>query len=304
MNNLAPIVLFAYNRYDHLKQTIESLKLNVFAEDSDLYIFIDGPKNIADEDKVNLVRNYCNSITGFNNVVIKTNSNNIGLASSIISGVSFILSEFESIIVLEDDLITDKYFLTFMNNALDFYRTSNRVFCVTGFNYPPTVFTLPAFYKHDVYLVYKASSWGWGTWKEKWSLADWEIENFEEFRKDKRKQHDFNRGGSNLSSMLINQMTKNIDSWAIKWNYCLFVNNALCLYPRRSLIHHIGWDGSGVHASITNKFDNILLNKPYFPVFIMHNMVNRIVQKRFRNIFKTRFISKIKNRLMRIIRFK
>jgi len=45
MMNLAPIVLFTYNRPWHTRQTVEALKKNELAQDSELFIFSDGWKN-------------------------------------------------------------------------------------------------------------------------------------------------------------------------------------------------------------------------------------------------------------------
>ena len=42
---LAPIILFAFVRLDTLMQTVSTLKNNFLAEESDLFIYIDGPKN-------------------------------------------------------------------------------------------------------------------------------------------------------------------------------------------------------------------------------------------------------------------
>ena len=37
LDNLAPIVLFTYNRLEHTRQTIEALKANVYAAESRLF---------------------------------------------------------------------------------------------------------------------------------------------------------------------------------------------------------------------------------------------------------------------------
>ena len=54
--NLAPVVVFAFNRSDLLKNTLDSLKTNPLANETNLYIFIDGPRNDADTDKINQVK--------------------------------------------------------------------------------------------------------------------------------------------------------------------------------------------------------------------------------------------------------
>ena len=39
LENLAPIALFVYNRPYHTKKTIEYLSRNIYAQNSDLFIF-------------------------------------------------------------------------------------------------------------------------------------------------------------------------------------------------------------------------------------------------------------------------
>ena len=46
---LAPIVVFAYNRPNHLFRCIESLLANPESSESSLHIFVDGPKNNLDK---------------------------------------------------------------------------------------------------------------------------------------------------------------------------------------------------------------------------------------------------------------
>jgi len=39
--SLAPIILFAYNRPDHTRRTLEALSANLLADQSELFIFAD-----------------------------------------------------------------------------------------------------------------------------------------------------------------------------------------------------------------------------------------------------------------------
>src|SRR3990167_9660533 len=108
---MAPIVLFVYNRLRHTRKTIEALKENYLAKDSDVFIFSDGPKNEIDKPGVEEVRNYVKTISGFRSVNVVEREKNLGLANSIISGVTEVVNKFGKVIVLEDDLVTSPYFL-------------------------------------------------------------------------------------------------------------------------------------------------------------------------------------------------
>ena len=177
--NLAPVVLFCYNRPWHLRQTIESLQLNLLATQSELIVFSDGPKRESDEPLIQEIRNYLDGIDGFKSVKIIKSEKNNGLAASIIKGVSEILSLYDRVIVLEDDMLSTPDFLTFMNDALNIYKSRSDIFSVTAYS-PP--FKIPSDYKQDLYLAPRASSWGWGTWLNKWEKADWNVRDFDKLK--------------------------------------------------------------------------------------------------------------------------
>ena len=62
--DFAPIVLFVYNRLDHLKLTLKSLKKNKEASNTDLIIYSDGPKNKLDKVNVYKVRSFLKKVSG------------------------------------------------------------------------------------------------------------------------------------------------------------------------------------------------------------------------------------------------
>jgi len=150
---LSPIVLFVYNRPEHTKKTIEALQKNELAKDSELFIYYDGPKNEDIKEKVNEVREYIKGIQGFKKITIIERDKNFGLANNMIQGVSEIFNTFEKVIVLEDDLVTSKYFLKFMNSTLEFYNGIDKIFVVSGYSHNVKI---PKKYFYDVYSSYRS----------------------------------------------------------------------------------------------------------------------------------------------------
>ncbi len=67
---LAPIALFSYMRLDTLKKTVEALKTNDLASQSELYIFSDAARNGEDAFVVSQVRDYLQTITGFKKIYL------------------------------------------------------------------------------------------------------------------------------------------------------------------------------------------------------------------------------------------
>ena len=254
-SKLAPIVLFVYNRPLHLQQTVEALLQNPLAKDSLLYIFSDAAKNTATQVLVEQVRAYIHKIKGFKEVVIEEKTSNAGLAPSVIQGVTKVLTTHQRAIVMEDDMVCSSDFLDFMNEALDFYQAKPEIFSISGYTYP---INIPTDYSDDVFIVPRASSWGWATWLDRWQKADWSMQYFPDFIKNKQAQKDFNQGGEDLTPMLIKQQKNLISSWAVRWSYTHYKYQGYCLFPTQSKIRNIGTDNSGVHTPNTQKFDTML----------------------------------------------
>jgi len=231
-----PVIVFTYKRTGSLRGLIQSLQKCPEAQNTMLYVFSDGPKNAEDFKMVKEVRNYILSISGFKEVKYFFSEANSGLAKSIISGVSQILNISDSVIVLEDDLIVSPDFLNYMNKALAFYSSNNKVFSISGFTMP-----IKGLATNDVYFTKRSSSWGWGTWKNRWDKIDWQVEDYAQFSKDKKIRRRFNEMGSDMSSMLDRTMQGKINSWAIIWCYNQFKYDQLTVYPAASKVINAGF---------------------------------------------------------------
>lgn len=239
---LAPICLFTYNRLSETIKTVNALKANYLATESDLIIFSDAPKSSDVRFKVKNVRDFLKTVTGFKSVKIINSDINRGLADSIIKGVTEVISSYGKVIVLEDDLITSKNFLNYMNDALDFYKDNISVFSIAG--YTPPIHTS----NHDVYFTKRASSWGWATWDDRWTQIEWDLENYKSLFNTKTFKKDFNRMGSDMFKMLNDQRRGKINSWAIRWCLHQFVKDTFTVYPTISKIQNIG---TGLEATHT-----------------------------------------------------
>ena len=181
MKNLSPIVLFVYNRLEHTKRTVGALKKNKLAKESQLYIFSDAPKNDEAVPMVKQVRKFIKKVDGFKKVEIIERNKNFGLANSIITGVTEVINKHGKVIVLEDDIVTSPAFLVYINRLLEVYKNNKKIYAITGYNQPSRIMKIPKDYPYDVYFHPRAASWSWGTWKDRWNKADWEVKDFEKF---------------------------------------------------------------------------------------------------------------------------
>lgn len=253
----APIVLFVYNRPWHTRQTLEALRANTLAQESCLYIYADAARSDADVAAVNEVREVIGAIDGFKEVTIVKRTENWGLARNIIDGVTTLVDRYGCVIVLEDDLITAPHFLQFMNDALETYRDEPRVGHIQACDFTQDA-SLP-----DTFLIKFTGSWGWATWKRAWKYFNPNGKALldEMQRRRLTRVFDFN-GAYGFTRMLRRQIEGKNNSWAIRWNASLFVNDLLSLNVGRSLVRNIGFDGSGTHCGDDKLYDSQLWMEP------------------------------------------
>jgi hypothetical protein len=249
---LAPIALFVYNRPWHTEQTLHALMQNELADKSILYIYADGPKENASEEQlkqIQKVRQLIRTQQWCSDVFIVEKENNLGLANSIINGVTEILNKHDKVIVLEDDIVPSKGFLKYMNESLRLYEKEDRVGCIHAWNYNLDTSANP----ESTFFLKGADCWGWATWKRSWSLFNPDGIFLLESILSKNMQYEFDRRGThNYEIMLRDQTEGKNDSWAIRWHASLFLQNKYCLQPARAIVKNIGFDNSGVHSGIAD----------------------------------------------------
>lgn len=295
--NCAPITLFVYKRPWHTQQTIEALQRNDFASDSDLIIYSDAPKNQDAAQGVREVREYIHTVGGFRTVTIIERDVNFGLAQSIISGVTEVVNRFDSIIVIEDDLVTSPYFLRYMNEALQLYKDDEKVASIHGYLYPIKKKLSGPFF------IRGADCWGWGTWQRAWAHFEPDSVKLLEVLHRRRLTVKFDFGGTYpYTEMLRDQVQGSIDSWAIRWFASAFINDMLTLYPPVSLVRNIGLDSSGTHCVEEDYHETVLASTPVevkrLPITESRKNL-RLFKKYFREL-QPRRIDRIKGRFWRL----
>jgi hypothetical protein len=284
--NLAPITLFVYNRPTHTIRTVGALLRNVLASQSDLIIYSDAPKRPEVAKAVQDVRDYIRTISGFRAIRIVERDHNWGLANSIIDGVTTVVSQYGRVIVLEDDLVTSRHFLEYMNAALDHYEGDPKAFSIGGYNFPERTMPIPPDYAWDTYASFRCCSWGWATWIDRWKRVDWEMNYYNAFMQDKAAQESFNRGGPDMSGMLKMQYEGQIDSWAIRFCYAHHANHMQCIYPVKTLVLNIGLDNTGMHCGIDPRREHKEFDEQWNPSsFCRAGHVDSQIARHFYDVF-------------------
>ena len=258
--NLSPIILFVYNRPWHTEKTLKAIMANTLSNESVLYIYSDGPKSNATSteiDQINNVREIIKKQKWCKKVFIIEREENIGLAQNILSGVTEIIKKYGTVIVLEDDIVTSKFFLEYMNKSLQYFKNNDRVFHINGYNNESNL----QFLLKDIYFMNFMNCWGWATWEDRWDKLNLSYEYFYnklEENKKVLKKFDYKFTFSGRLQLKDNLENK-IQTWAVLWYSTVFFNNGLCLTPKKSLVNNIGMDGSGIHCE-----ESLFHKKPIF----------------------------------------
>ena len=289
MDQLSPIVVFGFNRPGHLRRCLRSLEKNYLAGQSDLFIFIDGPRNLIDWKLVLETQIVASEPFAFKSISLHCRNENFGLANSIVMGIDELMETNEKLIVVEDDLTFGRNFLTFMNVGLSKYSNKKNVSSIQGYSYP--------FRKEndESFFIRGADCWGWGTWKDRWG----------DFEKDASKllvkiyelglEEKFDLSGAyQYTEMLKKQSAGKIDSWAVRWHAQNFIEGKLALYPPQSLVKNMGQDGSGTNFGKSKIYKVRLksLKKFTLPDIIIETELNVLNLAKFHKSTKGRKLSR------------
>lgn len=248
-------LLFTYNRSYHTKLVINALKKNKMPPQK-LLVFQDGLKKETDEIEWSKVNSIINEID-WCDAEINVAERNRGLAESIISGINYAFKKYEAVIVLEDDCVPSENFICFMNQCFDKYDNDKRIYSVSGYSWPIQL----AKQQYDVYGCGRISSWGWGTWKDRWKIYEKDYEIIKKIKLQEISSKNLAVWGQDLEDILIGNIKGDCDSWAVFWALNVIVREGISITPYRSFIKNIGMDGSGVHCAITDKFEVECIDK-------------------------------------------
>ena len=303
-----PVLISTYTRIDHLKQTINALLKNELAKETVVYIYSDGAR-VGDEKKVESVRQYLSSVTGFSALHVVVREQNMGANANQINAMKELLDRYGAVITMEDDIVVAPGFLQYMNMALEKYKTDQKVFSISA--YCPPI-QIRKDYPYDAFFIRRFNGWGAGWWKDRFdSMRYITLSEFEKFSSDKKATRSFTRaGGRDMLVMLKRVAHGELDAGDVRCMYTQFLKDQYTLYPTQSLVQNIGFDGTGVHCGSMNLFEVTLSDKTSFRLPSQVFVDQRIVKayRNFRNnlfqppSYTSRVIWKVRGKLGRLIR--
>ena len=299
---ISPIVIFTYNRLDHLDTLINSLEQNELFKKSKILVFSDGPKKELDIEKIEKIRIYLKKKLISNNSEIVERPNNFGLSKNVITGINQTFNDYDQAIILEDDLEVSPFFLNYMNDALNLYANSENVASISGYMYPINSKS----FSNDYFFLKLVESWGWGTWRRAWNNFETDSVKLKNEIDERKLVDEFNfSSGISYYKMLNDNINGANDSWAIRWYASTFLKNMNTLFPSKSFVKNIGIDNSGENCNYTTVYDS-LINLDYIPLKKINSIElvtdRNVVKSFFQKIKYKRYIDNIINKLKSLIK--
>ncbi len=242
-------VVFTYNRSKHTKQVLDGLKQNTILPEK-LFIFQDGLKRQEHKKEWIKVNELIHKINWCDTKII-VSAFNKGLSASIISGINEVFKSYDAAIILEDDCVPAANFICFMNQCFEKYKDNKKVYSISGYSWPIEL----AKKQYDIYGCGRISSWGWGTWKDRWMIYEKDYEIIKKMKQSKELSQNLARWGNDLEDTLVGNVRGICDSWAVFWALNVILKQGICINPYQSLIKNIGMDGTGVHCGISDEFE-------------------------------------------------
>lgn len=261
-------VLFTYNRSEHTKQVLSALQKNT-VNPTKLYIFQDGLACNAHRHEWEKVNTLIQSVNWCDCEVIVSKENK-GLARSIVSGINYVFENCDAAVILEDDCVPSPMFLYFMQCCFEKYEGDKRVFSISGYAWP--IKTMKN--EYDIYACGRFSSWGWGTWKDRWNDYIRDYDSLSRIREDQMLSQYLATWGNDLEGMLVDTLIGKNDSWAVFWSLIIIEKMGICINPYKSLIKNTGFDGSGIHCAAGTKRFMVPTNDDREGVFRLPDEIN------------------------------
>jgi len=249
----APIFITVYDRLEHLRQCIDSLKKCPESEYTTLYIASDCAAIPEHENAISNVREYIKTIDGFYKIIPILRDNNLGGYQNATQALFHIFEQHETVIAMEDDVIVGKGFLNFINDGLIRFKDEPSVIGVCAY-LPPGIYNET----EECFFLQGRSPYGFGMWRDKekniYSYFDKKYINktvlkFDFFRKFERTHPHVARS----IPLILKSDFKPID---ILTAIIMQDKGFFSYYPPTSISASRGNDGSGLHSGVNRLLQN------------------------------------------------
>jgi hypothetical protein len=232
-----------------------------------LLVVADGPRKDRPDDRVpcERVRAIIDSVDWPCEVLKNYAVTNLGCGRRVSSGISWVFTEVEEAIFVEDDCLPHPTFFRFCEELLEKYRQDEKIGFIGGVNFSFN----RALLKHSYYFSRGHYIWGWASWRRAWVDYDFDMKQWPELRAASWLQDLFD------DPQVVRYYTSNfdrthrheLDTWDFQWIFHCWRKNQWEIMPSVNLVANIGHDrGVATHTTFRSKVGNVPLQAMSFPL--------------------------------------
>ena len=261
-----PVLIIAYSRPKGVHTLVKTL---LECGIKDIYVAIDGPRNLRDELNQHKIEDILQRYSSDSRIVIKKRKHNLGVAGGVISAVDWFFSQVEMGLILEDDLVIGEDLVRFIQKSLERYKDDENVWMISGSQHFPNYMNP----KLSVWCNYPIL-WGWASWATKWK----EMRSLLLEKKPITVKQILDRRYLFWAVGANRALSGKLDTWDIPLAFEFMHRKKLCLLPPVNLVSNIGADDVATHtkfftASMREPTER--LDKKYFyPEFFLAQSIN------------------------------
>ncbi len=239
-----PVAFFCFNRPDCTKAVFEEIRR---FQPTTLLLVADGPRASVptDAERCKAVREIMQSVDWECDVRTNFAAKNMGCRNRMASGITWVFSEVEEAIILEDDCVPGPEFFQFCADLLPYYKDQPSVMAIAGTNYQEGQIRGDGSY----YFSRFPHIWGWASWRRAWKHYDVDMTSWPEARSEKWIERASPPSEQEFWSALFEQAyQKKVDTWDYQWLYAIWRNGGIGIIPNANLITNIGAGRDATHT--------------------------------------------------------
>lgn len=259
-----PVLVLAFNRPDTTSKVIDSLREIAPAQ---VFLAVDGlrPGRKDDKERVQAVRELAGLIDWKCQVHTLFRERNLGCKVAVSEAITWFLENVDAGIILEDDCVAHPSFFPYVAELLERYRDDERVFMISGDNFQFGRRGTGDSYYFSIYT----HIWGWATWRRAWRLYDHKMSRWPQLREQgwlldvlkDRVAADY------WTRIFDDTFAERNTSWAYRWTFSSWVNNALTVLPCVNLVSNIGFGDVATHTrNRTNRLAALPVDEMRLPL--------------------------------------
>lgn len=253
----APVKITTLCRYEHFRRCVESLALCNGADQTELFIGLDYPKEESHWPGYRKILEYVDTIQGFKNVYVFKREFNYGQSKNSKDLREQISKRYDRYISTEDDNEFSPNFLEYMNQCLEKYKDNPRVAAICGYSYREWENIHD--YPYNGYPLQGFCSWGAGFWESK------EIQ-YRQFFDAKEIIFSWEKVRllfrSRMHSVVHRLMYRYEHAFGDLRRRCYCaLENKVCIFPRISKVRNHGFDGSGKNCTVINTYETQVVDQ-------------------------------------------